>query len=100
MRSFQDALQKKLQGNPENEVSFGVDSATVLFLFQKVIEEEYGKAGQSNVLPEKFTDGTMFVRVMKSVWHTEVTLAKENLVKKINHLLGDRVVQELRVYRK
>ena len=41
-------------------------------------------------------DGILFVKVESSTWRSELTLHKENIIKKLNKKVGKPVIAEIR----
>jgi hypothetical protein len=98
MNSFQNILQAKLtQVTPEAAV---MDEKTIQFLFEKVVTEYYGAKGKSNVVPLSFKEGVLTLGVYKSLWQSEITLTKEDLLESINQKIGDALVKVIHIKRK
>lgn len=98
MNSFRDILRSKLaQVTTERPA---IDQKTLQFLFEKIIEREYGAQGKSNVVTLGFNDGVLVLGVYKSLWLTEITLVRDDLREKLNSEIGSEHVKSIRVQRK
>lgn len=98
MNSFQHILQAKIaEPIPTTPV---MDEKTIQFLFEKVITEQYGSRGKSNVVPLGFKEGTLIVGIYKSLWQAEVSLSKEELIEILNRKIGSELVNNIRIQRK
>jgi predicted nucleic acid-binding Zn ribbon protein len=44
------------------------------------------------------TKGVLFVRVRASTWRNELTMRKEEIIRKLNHVLGEEIVKDIRFH--
>lgn len=98
MNSFRHILQTKLEQTKPKKPT--IDEKTIQFLFQKIIQGQYGAQGKSNVLPLTFQEGILTLGVYKSLWQAEITLIKEELRQSLNQEIGTELVQIIRIQRK
>lgn len=98
MNSFRHILQTKLAQNKVGAPK--MDEKTIQFLFEKVIQNQYGVQGRSNVLPLTFREGILTLGVYKSLWQAEITLIKEDLRESLNKEIGSELIQNIRIQRK
>lgn len=58
--------------------------------------EAAGDVLRTRTVPDSFRDGTLFIRVGSAALGHELTLLREDLLARLNALLGDSVVRSIR----
>jgi hypothetical protein len=58
--------------------------------------EVAGAVLRTRTLPDSFRDGTLFIRVSSAALGHELTLLREDLLSRMNGLLGDGIVRAIR----
>lgn len=92
MKTLKDLLPKK-----RSSTSFSIDEKTLFFVTKKVLIEEYGIRGGENIIPTFFKEKKLFLSPRSSLWSSELYLMREHLCKKINEMLGNDVVKEIKI---
>ncbi len=92
MKTLKDLLPHKRSFKPTV-----IDEKTIFYITKKVLVEEYGIRGGENILPTFFKDKKLFLSPRSSLWSSEIYLMQEHLRKKINALLGDEIVLEIKI---
>jgi Dna[CI] antecedent, DciA len=82
---------KKLEKRKE------IDSETIFYIFNKIIEVQYGEVGKANVKPSFYKDGNIFLEINNSNWANEVWLNKKMLIDEINKKIGGDDIKEIKV---
>lgn len=98
MRTLKDLLPKQRRVS-EKEESLPVDEKTVFYIVRKIIREEYGLRGGENIIPTLYKDKTLFLSSRSSLWGNEIWIEREHLREKMNHLLGEEVIREVKMGR-
>lgn len=99
MNSFQNILHAKVaKTGPES--SPVMDEKTIQFLFEKVVQEQYGVKGRSNVIALSFRKGILTLGIYKSLWQAEVTLTKDDLRESLNKKIGSEMIKSIKIQRK
>lgn len=98
MRVLRDLLsqptaQSKVPTLPKGEV----DEKTIFFLFNRIIEEQYGKRGCSVIHPSRYQDRVLSLKVASPLWANELSVQELVLRKRLNEALDEEVVQAIRV---
>lgn len=98
MRVLKDLLsqpttQPKVPTLPKGEV----DEKTIFFLFNRIIEEQYGKRGRSIIHPSRYQERVLTLRVMSPLWANELVLQETVLRKRLNKALDEEIVQMIRI---
>ena len=88
MRDLKQLLKNKKVGGHA-----ALDEKSVLYVFQTVMKEEYGRQGMENIKFFSYGDNMIFVKTTGSAWANEIWLRKEAIVELINRQLG---VDEIR----
>lgn len=97
MQSLQSLLKaKEIIGNKEL-LNAQVDDKTAFFVFYKVIQEEFGRAGRDNFEADYFSNKKLFIKSKSSAWASHLWLEKERIARRINEELGGEVVLELKM---
>jgi predicted nucleic acid-binding Zn ribbon protein len=72
-------LQKKL------------DECKALTIWADVVGEQISKV----TVPQRFSGGRLFVRVISDSWRTELIFHKQDIIRKLNENLGSHTVDEI-----
>lgn len=98
------AKSKKLKplGNFLPEVLEKLGLANRLIEQKAVIlwPQAVGKEIKKQTIANRIQAGVLFVSVSSPVWVNELTYLKSNIIKKINELIGQKVVQDIKFYLK
>ena len=74
-----------------------IDSETIFYIFNKIIEVQYGEVGKNNIKPSFYKDGNVFLEIKNSNWANEVWLNKDMLIKEINKKIGGNDIKDIKV---
>lgn len=100
MRILKDLLLKpKTLKISEKEPPLIIDEKTVFYIVKKIILEEYGIRGGENIIPTLYKDKKVFLSSRSSLWGNEIWIEREHLREKINLLLGEGVILEVKLGR-
>jgi len=94
MKSFQELLD----GN-RNKKKIAWDEKSIFFAFMRVIRAEYGAQGEKKITPTYLKNKKLFIDCSQSVWAHELSMRKDELVKKINQELGSAEVEDIKISR-
>lgn len=92
MRSLGALLQKKDVFRKKTVL----DEKTAFYIFREVIQEEFGKQGASKLIPDYFSQKTIFVKFTSSAWASELRLTRKEIIKRINEKLGSQLIEEIK----
>lgn len=95
MRSLKDFIRKR--GGSVQPAS--IDDKTVFFIFRKMIREEYGTRGATELEPVAFVDGVLSVKANSPLYSSELWIRREKVCERMNMALEQDVVLELRLVR-
>ena len=98
MRNLKDLLPKKRYA-PEKKTAAPLDEQTVFYIAKKVIAEEYGFRGGENIIPTLYKEKKLYLSSRSSLWGNEIWLERERLVGRMNALLGDMAIIEIKIDR-
>lgn len=98
MRTLKDLLPKKKFSSTQKKERI-LDEQTVFYIAKKVLLEVYGIKGGENIIPTLYKEKKLFLSARSSLWGNEVWLEKEFLLKKMNTLIGDEGILEIKVDR-
>lgn len=98
MRTLKDLLPKE-QRLSGRVASAHFDEKTVFFIARKVLAEEYGLRGGENIIPTLYKDKKLFLSARSSLWGNEMWLERERLRERMNGLLGNEGVVEIKIGR-
>jgi Dna[CI] antecedent, DciA len=98
MRTLKELLPKKQTSQLRKNESL-LDEKTVFYIARKIISEEYGQRGGENIVPVHYQEGKLFLSSRSSLWGNEVWLEREVLRNKMNTLLGQEGIQEIKITR-
>lgn len=99
MRTLKDLLPTKHRIARKKSKVFSIDEKTVFYVVRKIIQEEYGLRGGENIIPTLYKDKIIFLSSISSLWGNEIWIERERLRGKINLLLGDEVIREIKIAR-
>lgn len=74
-----------------------IDEKSIFYIFNKIIEREYGSRGLANLKPDFLKDKKIFVKAKGSVWANELWLNKEEIMEKINREIGSEELKEVKI---
>ena len=100
MRNLKDLLSKK-HSVPERQERHRrvLDEKTVFKKKKKVLVEEYGIRGGENIIPTFYKEKKLFLSARSSLWGNEIWLERDRLKEKMNTLLGDEAIEEIKMGR-
>jgi len=98
MRTLKELLPRKKLSSHERKGGL-LDEKTVFYIARKVLLEEYGVRGGENIVPVRYQGKKLFLSSRSSLWGNEIWLEREYLKEKINNLLGQEGVEEVKVTR-
>ena len=73
------------------------DEKSIFYAFKRIVQEEYGKQGACNLLPQLFRRKTLFIKALSSVWANELWLMKAEILRKINQELNSVEIKEIKI---
>ncbi|MFC1560237.1 DUF721 domain-containing protein [Candidatus Margulisiibacteriota bacterium] len=87
-------IGKILEVNAKNApaISRVLDEVRVFSAWEKAVS---GKIA-ANSSPEKFVAGTLYLKAKSSTWAQELSLIKETLLEKMNSVLGQEVIRDMK----
>lgn len=95
-----ERLGKILQKHKENK-GVALDEKTAFYLFFRVIEREYGQAGQKVFAPDRLEKNTLYVGTQKATWAQELWCNRGRILSKINRgLRKEQALSAIKVYQK
>ena len=97
MQTLKNLLPKKPRV-PRGEVLL-LDEKTVFYIVRKIIREEYGVRAGENIIPTLYKEKTLFLSSRSSLWANEIWIEREYLRKKMNLLLGEEAITEVKMSR-
>ena len=96
MRSLASLLKKDFFRKTQQKKT-EADEKTILFLFKKVIQKEFGSLGGEKFLPQRFSSKTIFIKSISPSWSSELWMNEERILAKINQELGEKLVEKIKV---
>ncbi|MDD3498543.1 MAG: DciA family protein [Candidatus Moranbacteria bacterium] len=94
MRSLNKILKNKKILNSKKK---DLDSETVFFLFNKIIEVKYGEIGRINIRTSFYKEGSIFLEIKNSNWANEIWMNKKSLIMEINKKIGGDDIKEIKI---
>lgn len=91
MKSLQSLLLKRKTAGKKN-----FSDKDVFYVFNRVIQEEFGNTGAEKFRADFWKNGLIFVRSESSVWANELWTNKSKIVRKMNEKLGEGVVKGIK----
>ena len=85
-----------MPGNPINKRKTVLDEKTIFHVVQKVINEEYGIRGKTNLKPDFYKNGKLFIQSESSVWKNELWINRTEIIFKLNKYLGSEEIKEIK----
>lgn len=95
MRSLRDFIGKRGGDFHPSQL----DDKTVLFLFRKIIREEYGNRGVNELSPVTFSDGVLSIKASNPLYSNELWMRRDVLIDRMNRELGEVGVTEVKLVR-
>lgn len=89
MKTLKDLLQKR-----KAKLS-NLSDKDVFYIFQKVIQEEFGNIGMGKFKADFFKNKTIFVHSDSSAWASELWNNRQKIIRKINEELGEKAVEKI-----
>jgi predicted nucleic acid-binding Zn ribbon protein len=62
--------------------------------WEEVVGQQIGRVTRAT----KITKGVLFVRVRTGTWRNELRMRKQEIIRKINQVLGDEIVVDIRFH--
>lgn len=88
---------KAFFGGKKENIPRDIDEKTLFFLFQKIVQAEYGERGGSSIQPVFFREGVLGVRTKSPLWANELWLMKSSLCEKLNQEIGTETIRDLKL---
>jgi len=88
---------KKILASKKIQPPLSLDDKTVFYIFDKVIKEEFGNLGAGKFSADYFNNKKLFIKSTSSAWASELWLNKEKIRQKINRLIGEEAVKEIKL---
>jgi hypothetical protein len=95
MRSLKEFIVKRAGSSPV----IPMDDKTIFFLFRKIIREEYGLRGESELEPVIFEEGVLSVKANNPLYSSELWIRRETILARMNTALEQESIKELRLVR-
>lgn len=92
MKSLRSLLDKK-----DVNRKIVLDDKTIFYLFKKIIKEEFGNIGLEKLIPNYFSNGTLFIKSESSAWASELELQKAKIIRQINQEIGSQQIQNIKL---
>lgn len=90
-------LIKNLLLNRGKKKLIALTDKDIFYIFDKIIKEEFGNIGASNLKADFFKNKTIFVKSESSAWGSELFSNRTSIIKKLNKELGEGVVREIKI---
>jgi hypothetical protein len=74
-----------------------LDSDTIFYIFNKIIETKYGQVGKFNIKVGFYKNGVIFLEIGSSNWANEVWLNKQMLIDEINKKIGGDEIKDIKI---
>lgn len=97
MKRLDSFLERKYAVGQGQESHRKIDEQTLFYVFGKVIAEEYGAKGTENIQARFYKDKKLFVAARTSLWANELALDRAEIIAKLNQVLGQEAIQEIKV---
>lgn len=99
MKNLKDLLPKRHRLSGQGTPQTVFDEQTVFHIAKKVIREEYGLRGIENIIPVLYKEKKLFLASRSSLWGNEIWLERDVLKEKMNILLGNEAILEVKLER-
>ncbi len=93
------SLKEFIKGREPNSQGPLIDDKTVFYVFRKIIREEYGLRGVTELDPAGFSDGILSIKANNPLYSSELWIRREIIIGRINTTLEQAVVQEIHLVR-
>ena len=70
----------------------GVSQNKALLIWDDVV----GAKVSENTTPEKVEAGTLYIKASNPTWRQELMFKKEEILKKLNKRLGEKIIKEIK----
>jgi len=70
----------------------GVSQNKALLIWDDVV----GAKVSENTTPEKVEAGTLYIKASNPTWRQELMFKKEEILKKLNKKLGEKIIKEIK----
>ena len=95
MKSLKNLLDKKI-GGQKTPGSTVLNDKDVFYIFNKIIQAEFGNVGQAKLKPDFFGRQILHVKCGSPAWASELWLNKNILIRKINKELGEDAIKDIK----
>lgn len=68
----------------------------IFYIFEKIIQEEFGNVGVSKFRADFLKNKTLFVRSESATWASELWTNRVGIIKKINQKIGEEIILEIK----
>jgi predicted nucleic acid-binding Zn ribbon protein len=92
MKSLEILLQKR-----KTSVRKSFSEKDVFYVFNRVIQEEFGNVGAEKFQASFWKNGLIFIRSESSAWANELQSNRSKIVRKINEKLGEGAVKGIKL---
>ncbi len=90
MRALKSLLEKKkIKNSPD------IDEKTIFYLWQKIVEREYGKQGTNQIKFGLYKNQTLFLNINNSNWRNEIWMMKDFLRQQLNREIGQEEIKKI-----
>lgn len=97
MRSLRELLPLEKHSSKGVQTQRAVDEKTVFFLFDQIVEQEYGKRGRAGIFPAQYEDTRLTVKTKSPLWANELFIQQATLIDRLNASIGQEIVTELKI---
>lgn len=88
---------KNLLGKKNIVRSSGIDEKSVEIVFFGVLKKALPDVGRADIQNFKMKDKKIFLRTVHPAIASEIWRRRENIVNKVNNILGSEVVEEMKI---
>ena len=74
-----------------------LDQESVFYIFRNIIRLKFGEIGASNVVPDFYQDGVVFLKIVNSNWANEIWLNKQMLIDEMNLNVGNKDIVDIKI---
>lgn len=74
-----------------------IDNETIFFIFNKIIEINYGQMGKNNIKTSYYKNGNIFLEITNSNWANEIWLNRKLLIDEINKKIGGDEIKDIKI---
>ena len=97
MKSFADVLKNRVRKGNQGKIE--LDFHTVKRAMEDVIEEIFGDIGRKNIQVSFYKNetGSVGLKILKSIWKTEVNLNRGLLISKLQEKLKTKEIKRISI---